>query len=442
MSPPVSPVASTSKIPPRADVVVIGGGMAGIAAAFELARRGTSVTVVEKGIVAGEQSSRNWGWCRQQNRDPRELPLAQLANRIWTGLNAEIGEETGFRRSGLVYASNNPADIATWEKWGSIARDFGIDTRMLTSAEAAALLPANCRQWLGGVHSPTDGRAEPELAVPALARAAQRAGAVIVQNCAVRTLETEAGRVSGVVTEQGRIRCSAVLVAGGAWSGMLLRRHGIGFLQASAKSTSFYTERAAAVTEGGVSMQDVALRRRLDGGYTVGLSGQGQLQITPWGLLQAKPFWPTFRLRRKGLTFAIGRQFFEGPEALTRWRADSVSPFERIRVLDPTPERRLIDKGLKRLKEAYPQLAGLKVAQAWGGIVDSTPDAIPVIAPVEARPGLYVASGFSGHGFGIGPAAGRLAADLIRGDAPCVDPTPYRYERMIDGTDLGKPGML
>jgi glycine/D-amino acid oxidase-like deaminating enzyme len=416
--------------------------MAGIAAAYELARRGTSVAVIEKGVVSGEQSSRNWGWCRQQNRDPRELPLAQLAMRIWASLNLETGEETGFRRSGLVYASNKPADIATWEKWGSIARTFGVDTRMLTGAEAAALLPGNSREWAGGVHSPTDGRAEPELAVPAIARAAQRAGAVIVQNCAVRSLETEAGRISGVVTEHGPIRCSAVLVAGGAWSGLLLRHHGFRFLQASVKSTCFYSQPAAAVTEGGLSMQNVALRRRLDGGYTVGLSGQGQLQITPWGLLQAKAFWPTFQERRKGLTFAMGRQFFEGPEALSRWKADSVSPFERVRVLDPAPDRRLIDKGLERLGQIYPQLAGLKVAQAWGGMVDSTPDAIPVIAPVKAQPGLFIASGFSGHGFGIGPAAGRLAADLIRGDAPCVDPVPYRYERMIDGTRLGKPGML
>jgi glycine/D-amino acid oxidase-like deaminating enzyme len=442
MSPPISAVASINKIPAFADVVVIGGGMAGIAAAYELARRGTSVAVIEKGVVSGEQSSRNWGWCRQQNRDLRELPLAQLAIHIWTGLDAEIGEETGFRRSGLVYASNNPGDLAAWEKWGRMVRDFDLDTRMLSGAEAARLMPGNSRSWLGGVHSPTDGRAEPQLAVPAIARAAQRAGATVVQSCAVRMLETSGGHISGVVTEQGVVRCSAVLVAGGAWSRMFLRHHGIRFLQASVKSTSFYTEPAPAVTEGGISMQDVTLRRRLDGGYTVGLSGQGQLQIAPWGLLQAKAFWRTFQTRRKGLTFAIGRQFLEGPEAIGRWRADGVSPFERVRVLDPSPDAHLVAKGLAKLQEIYPSLTGIKAAQAWGGMVDSTPDAVPVISPVKSRPGLYISSGFSGHGFGIGPAAGRLAADLIRGDVPCVDPAPYRYERMVDGTDLGRPGMM
>ena len=442
MSPPVRRIATSEKVPLDCDVVVIGAGMAGITTAWHLARRGTSVAVVEKGIVSGEQSSRNWGWCRQQNRDPRELPLSQLALRMWRDLNRDTGEETGFRQSGLVYASNNEADIAIWEKWGRIAREFGVDTRMLSSAETAALLPGNSRTWLGGVHSPTDGRAEPKLAVAAIAKAAQAAGATIVEKCAVRGFETSAGRISGVITERGPVRCQAVLVAGGAWSGMLLRHHGIRFLQASVKSTSFYTGPAPDVTGGGIAMQDVTMRRRLDGGYTVGMSGQGQLQITPWGLMQARAFWRTFQIRRKGLTYAVGRQFLEGPESLSRWRDDGISPFERIRVLDPDPDAHLVARGLRMLKEIYPVLGDIRAAQIWGGMVDSTPDAIPVISPVQSLPGLFIASGFSGHGFGVGPAAGRLAADLILGDRPCVDPKPYRYERMIDGTSLGKPGML
>jgi glycine/D-amino acid oxidase-like deaminating enzyme len=442
MSPPVRAVASTSQLPAQVDVVIIGGGMAGIATAWQLAKRGTSVAVIEKGRVAAEQSSRNWGWCRQQNRDRRELPLAQLALRMWDTINSDIGEETGFRKCGLTYATTKQADLDTWEQWGRQARELGVDTRMLSAGEAAVRLPGTSRTWLGGVYSPTDGRAEPELAVPAIANAAQRAGALIIENCAVRELETAGGRISGVLTERGLVRCSSLLVAGGAWSGMFLRHHNIRFLQASVKSTSFYTTQAKAVTEGGVAMEDVTIRRRLDGGYTVGLSGKGQLQITPYGLLQAREFWRTFQIRRQGLTYAIGRQFFDGPEAILRWNADSVSPFERTRILDPLPDTHLVERGITLLTSVYPELKGIRPAQSWGGMVDSTPDAIPVISPVNSQPGLYIASGFSGHGFGLGPAAGHLAADLIRGDKPCVDPQPYRYERMIDGTDLGKPGML
>ena len=75
-------------------------------------------------------------------------------------------------------------------------------------------------------------------------------------------------------------------------------------------------------------------------------------------------------------------------------------------------------------------------------LIDSTPDDIPVISAVDSLPGLYLSTGFTGHGFGIGPAAGRLAADIVSGDPPVVDPHPYRYRRMIDGTDLGEPGMF
>jgi len=442
MSPPVRRVECDDDLPGQADVVILGGGMAGIATAYELAKRGASVALVEKGVIAGEQSSRNWGWCRQQNRDVRELALAQLAMRIWEGLNAELDDETGFRRSGLVYATTAQGDLDTWEHWGSIARPLGVDTRMLTGTGTSALLPGNVRTWRGGVHSRADGRAEPELAVPAIAKGARSLGAVILQNCAARELETHGGRISGVVTEKGLIRCSSVLVAGGAWSGMFLRHHGLRFLQASVKSTSFYTVPAMAVTEGGVAMENVTIRRRLDGGYTVGLTGQGQLQISPLGMLQAPDFWRTFQTRRKGLTFGIGRQFFNGPEAIRRWKADSRSPFEEVRTLDPVPDQHLIERGISRLVAAYPELAGIRPAETWAGMVDSTPDAVPVISSVMSRPGLFVSSGFSGHGFGIGPAAGRLAADLILGDKPCVDPAPFRYERMIDGTDLGKPGMM
>jgi glycine/D-amino acid oxidase-like deaminating enzyme len=154
--------------------------------------------------------------------------------------------------------------------------------------------------------------------------------------------------------------------------------------------------------------------------------------------MYARQFWPTFKKRRRGLSFGVGRSFFDGPEALSRWSFDKVSPFERQRIIDPAADPKLVQLGLTRLAEHYPALAWLKVAQAWGGLIDSTPDAIPVISAVESLPGLHLSTGFSGHGFGIGPAAGRLAADLIAGDPPIVDPRPFRQP--IDGTDLGEPG--
>jgi glycine/D-amino acid oxidase-like deaminating enzyme len=113
-----------------------------------------------------------------------------------------------------------------------------------------------------------------------------------------------------------------------------------------------------------------------------------------------------------------------------------------MRVVDPAADPKLVEEGLSGMTALYPALGRLKVANSWGGLIDSTPDGIPVISGVQSIPGYYIAAGFSGHGFGIGPAAGQLAADLIRGDTPIVDPHPYRYSRMIDGTNLGAPGMM
>ncbi len=442
MSPPVHPVAGDPALPHAVDVVVVGAGMAGVAAAYELARKGHRVAVIEKGTVSGEQSSRNWGWCRQQNRDVRELPLAMWGLRRWGELAAETGRDLGFRRTGLVYATDRPGDLADWERWGGAARPFQMQSRMLSGAEAEALTPGSRGGWIGGVHSPTDGRAEPSLAVPALAEAARALGATVHQGCAVRGFHVEAGRLRGVVTERGLVRADAVLLAGGTWTGLMMRRHGHRFVQASVRSTSFATVPAPAVTEGGVALPGVTLRRRLDGGYTVGMSGRGLMEVSLQGLRYAKPFWQTFLKRRAGLAVTVGRSLFDGPEGLARWSMDAETPFERVRTLDPPPERRLIEAGLASLGAAYPALTGIAVARSWGGQVDVTPDAIPVISAVDPLPGLFVSAGFSGHGFGIGPAAGRLAADLVAGDAPIVDPHPFRYGRMTDGTDLGAPGLL
>jgi glycine/D-amino acid oxidase-like deaminating enzyme len=439
---PVQLVASDEKLPTSVDVVVIGGGIAGVTAAYALAKKDLSVTLLEKGVIAGEQSSRNWGWCRQQHRDLRELPLAMKSLEIWGEINREVEGETGFRRTGLVYVTTKPADFTEWEAWTLKAREHQMHSRVLSPAEAKALTPGSTADWIGGIHSPTDGRAEPWLAVPAIAEAARRLGATLHQNCAARGLDLAAGKVSGVITEHGSIRTQAVLLAGGSWSSLFCRRHSLRLPLAGVRSTSFATKQAPAVTDGGLSMPGVTIRRRLDGGYTVGLGGRGLVELSPQGLLYTRQFWPTLKKRWTGVTLGIGRSFFDGPESFARWSFDGVSPFERHRTLDPAADPKLVQEGLTTLGEHYPALKGLEVAHSWGGLIDSTPDGIPVISEVESLPGLFLSTGYTGHGFGIGPAAGQLAADLVAGDPPIVDPRPFRYNRMIDGTDLGAPGML
>ena len=127
MSPPVKAVASDEKLPPSADVVVIGAGMAGAAASWALARKGWSVALLDKGCVAGEQSSRNWGWCRQQHRDLRELPLAQRSLQMWGELADELGIDPGFRRTGLIYVTTKAGDRAMATKIEALDKNLNFE---------------------------------------------------------------------------------------------------------------------------------------------------------------------------------------------------------------------------------------------------------------------------------------------------------------------------
>ncbi len=206
MPAPLALVDTPSDLPKTADVVVIGGGIIGVFAAYYLTQRGLKTVLIEKGRIGAEQSSRNWGWCRQQNRDARELPISTKSLDLWERFAAETGENTGFRRCGLLYLSNNEAEIAGWARWRDFARTVGVTTHMLSAAEAAEKGRATGRNWKGGVFSPTDGIADPASAAPAVARAIVKLGGAVIQNCAARGVETEAGRLSAVVTELGTIR--------------------------------------------------------------------------------------------------------------------------------------------------------------------------------------------------------------------------------------------
>lgn len=433
MSPTIKPIASDDALPAQTDVVVIGGGIVGTAAAYFLAKRGRSVALVEKGVVGGEQSSRNWGWCRQQNRDARELPLAIRAMELWDSLAGEIGEDLGFRRCGLVYASNDAAQIAQWERWRETAKQFGVETRMLTGPEASAMTAGTGRIWLGGVHSMTDGTAEPALAAPVLALGARKHGATIHQGCAARGLDVANRAVTGVVTERGTIRTQSVILAGGAWASGFCRHHGVVFPQASVRVTSLRTDIAPAWLDAFYT-PEIALTRRLDGSYTIAISGKGTLELTPQGIRFARQFMPMFVKRLKAVEFGIGSSFFSGPEALGAWTLDKQTPFERIRTLDPPPNRKAIATLLERAHALVPALRTVPVRESWGSYIDSTPDAVPVISPTVGLKGLVLAAGLSGHGFGLGPGAGHLAADLATDDTPIVDPRPFRHARLLDGS--------
>jgi glycine/D-amino acid oxidase-like deaminating enzyme len=144
-----------------ADVVVVGAGIVGCAAAYFLARRSARV-VLERGPVPGEQSRKNWGFVRQQGRDPLELPLVMEANRLWRGLERELDADLEWVQGGNLALAADETRMARFEAWLPVAREFGLETRLLRARDLHGVVPGLAGSWIGGMHTPGDGHADPE----------------------------------------------------------------------------------------------------------------------------------------------------------------------------------------------------------------------------------------------------------------------------------------
>jgi glycine/D-amino acid oxidase-like deaminating enzyme len=438
-----TPIRHPGPPPAACDVVILGGGVAGVMTAYFLAERGVKVVLCEKGRIAGEQSSRNWGWIRQQGRHPAELPIMVEANRLWQSL-AQTMPGLGFRQDGVLYLAQRESEMAAYEDWMIHARTHGLDSRIIGAEGVKARLAGAKAGWVGGLLTPSDARAEPWVAVPLLAQAAVQRGAVLVEQCAVRRLDIAAGRVVGVITEQGRIACDQVLVAGGAWSSLFLRAHGISIPQLSVLSSVAATTPMPEVFAGNASDNDFAFRRRQDGGYSLAPGYTHDFFIGPDAFRNLPVYLRTLKQDWRATKFhALAPRHFPDAWGTARhWSGDEISPFERQRVLNPAPNMKALTKVQDAFAAAFPQTGRPVLSHAWGGMIDTMPDVIPVIDRDGSLPGLTVATGLSGHGFGIGPAFGRILADLMTERPTGHDLHPFRLSRFSDGSVIAPTGAL
>jgi glycine/D-amino acid oxidase-like deaminating enzyme len=427
MPAPLLTIETAPALPPAAEAVVIGGGIVGVCTAYFLASRGVGVVLLEKGRVGAEQSSRNWGWCRQQNRDARELPMATRSLALWDRLTQEIGPQIGFRRCGLLYLSNDEAEIETWSRWRDFARGAGVVTHVLSGTEATDRARATGKAWKGGVFSPSDGIADPVAAAPMIAKGVEARGGRVVQNCAARGLEVAGGRVGGVVTEKGVIRTPLVVMAGGAWASSFCHQLNLRFPQASVRASILSVSPAPDIPDA-LHTARVSVTARGDGGHTLAISGKARVDPTLQMLRFGSTFIPMFLKRHRSLAPGGLEGVRAGHETRTRWSLDRPTPMERMRILDPRPDSGQVEETLGRARALLPALQHSKVTAAWAGYIDSTPDGVPAIGEMQL-PGFILAAGFSGHGFGIGPGAGEMIADLVTGSTPALDPKPYNPAR-------------
>ena len=412
-----------TSLPEQVDVAIIGGGVAGISAAWFLNQAGISVAVLEKGRIAGEQSSRNWGWIRQQGRDAAELPIMMESMRLWESISAELDEDIGFRREGCLYLCENESEMARHYEFLKLAAEHGLDTQAINRPQLVKLIPECPERWQSAVYTPGDARAEPSLAVPAMAKKLADNGVPVLEQCAVTRIEQQGGKVYAVKTEHGRIRAGQVLVAAGAWSTFMLNRLGINLPQLTVKATVCRTEEAPLLYNGNASGSQIAFKRRLDGGYTIAASGRLEVMPSAKHLQHLFDFLPLLNKSRSKIKFRFP-EFQFGRDPLSH------------RILDPKPAestKRLIRE---LIDDRLPMLRQTRIVEYWSGLIDALPDVVPVMDQASNLPGLWIATGFSGHGFGIGPAAGKIMAELIQGNRVEHELNRFRLSRFSDGSKL------
>ena len=183
-----------------ADVVVIGGGIAGASTALALARRGRRVVLLERWLIGAEASGRNAGGVRQQGRLPAEIPLARRAVKIWETLDASLGRPTGYRQCGHVYVAENETEMEALAEQHAQERQHGLDSELISPQQLRALAPGIAHGLTGAKFCATDGMADPAQATLAIAQAAEEAGATLFCHQQVTAIGLSNGRVTHVDT--------------------------------------------------------------------------------------------------------------------------------------------------------------------------------------------------------------------------------------------------
>jgi glycine/D-amino acid oxidase-like deaminating enzyme len=420
-------MTNDSSFPDAVDVDVIGGGIIGICTAYALAKAGVRVAVFEKGTLACEQSSRNWGWVRTLGRDLPEVPIAMRAQQLWGEIQSQV--DVGFRQTGMLYLEETEGEAAGHDAWLKKAKAYGLDARLMRRESVEKMLPPSNRKWTGAMFSESDGVAEPAIATAGIALLARCAGALIFERCAARGIEFSAGRASAVVTERGRVKAGSVVLAGGAWSRLFCGNVGAEFPQLKVRGSVLRTSPIDTPLAAAINGGNFTCRKRADGGYTVSQFGASMADLVPDNFRLMSHFFRSWMANNSLIRLRFGKRFFQELAIPRKFALDRVSPFEKCRVLDPKPSERGTAQAWQRLTSAFPVFQAARIAQTWAGYIDVTPDALPVMSPVDAFPGFYLASGFSGHGFGIGPAAGEIMADMVMGNNTFTEIEAFRFSR-------------
>jgi len=365
-----------------ADVVIIGAGIIGASSAYFLAKAGLDVTLIDSRgpIATGGASQACAGGVRHQARMPVEMPLALHAIKLWKTLGEELDADLEYRQDGMTVLTDEETLIPRLEERVELERSLGLDIRMVYGKELHDLIPGLSPRILAGSHCPVDGHANPMKATSALAAAAERLGARLKFHCQARSLVTLKGRITAVRTSKGDIPCRHVVLAAGAWSKTIaataeidLPFHPFPLQMMVTSRQPHFLDQVLGWLGHGISLKQVPA-----GGYLIGGG------------------WPGIGDLLNGSTRLM-------PGAMAKRAETSL--------------------------DLFPSLAPIPVIRAWVGIEAFCVDEMQVLGPVPGIEGLFLAAGFSGHGFAIGPGVGSLIADYFVTGALCKMFEPFTIQR-------------
>jgi sarcosine oxidase subunit beta len=375
-------------------VVIVGGGIVGASVAFQLAERGfTDVTVLERARIGEGSTARATGGIRQQFTSRVNAAIVHRSIGFWNDFEARTGAPFDFRRHGYLFLLTTGEQLGTFRRAVAMQNELGIDSRIVSSAEVADLVPGTITEdLLGASYCPSDGSGSPTDAVNGLVSAARRLGVTVRQGCEVTGLLTAGDRVTGVRTTEGDVPAGLVLVATGPQACALGRRFGVELPVAPHRRQAF------AVDGLDWLRPDMPLTVDLDSGAYIHPEAGG--------------------------TAVIGGNDREVPEGT-----------------DTTVDHARVEPLVKALVDRWPQMAEARVSRGWAGLREMTPDDHAVIGPVGPE-GLWAAVGFSGHGFMQAPAVGEcLAAWWLDGESP-YDLSPLRPSRFAEGQPVIEEGVF
>lgn len=369
-----------------ADLIVIGSGIVGSSTAYYAAQKGMSVIVIDKdGVIGNGASSRNGGGVRVSGRDAREIPFAKYAvENIWPTLGEELDENIEYHQAGNVRFAFAEKDLPALENIKKTNEAYGVGINIISAKEAKELCPYVGDSVTGAAVCDIDGSANPLKTTLVMYRAARRLGVKYYSGEEAVALQVVKGRARRVITARGSVYEGDNIVL-----------------------ACSYQARALANTVG----VDFPFRQKLI-----------EIFVTE----ATKPMFDFMFSAVGASSGAYGHQTEHGSFI---WGGDS--GFEHHPIFEEDakciqPTAPAISRGTMTY---FPALAELKIIRTWAGWIDLCYDLVPVIGPVEELPGLLVAAGYSAHGFCLGPVSGKVLAECVAGETPCVDWKPLAYDR-------------